>query len=66
MRIFLNNQALDILKEESLKEVLLHQNIPCQGTALALNNQVIAKDLWASTYLSEGDKLMVIRASCGG
>lgn len=66
MRIFLNNQEVDLLKEETLKEILIRQNIACEAIAIAVNNKVVSKDAWEATLLQDGDKITIIRASCGG
>ena len=36
------------------------------GVAVAVNDKVVRKVLWDSTYLAEGDQITVITAVCGG
>lgn len=34
--------------------------------ALALGEEVLQKDNWGKTVLKEGDRITIIRATCGG
>jgi sulfur carrier protein len=37
-----------------------------KGFAIALNGAVVRRDVWATTALSEGDRVEIIRAMQGG
>lgn len=36
------------------------------GVAVAINNKVISKSLWADTFCQNGDNLLIITATQGG
>lgn len=42
------------------------KDIPEQGTAIAINNKLIKKDLWSVNSLKEMDQVTVITAAFGG
>ncbi len=48
----------DLIKQLALKDT--------RGFALALNSAVISKQDWPTTSLSEGDHVILIRATQGG
>lgn len=55
---------LDIPTVESLLDVL---EIPSQkGVAVALDDRVVARSQWASTPISNGQHIEIIRATQGG
>lgn len=66
MQIFINNAPVEVNPKYNLVEILAQQNIPAQGTAVAINNKVVPKALWSDTFVSEGCRLTVINAVCGG
>lgn len=66
MTIYLNHQPLRLERDYTLSEWFTAQDIPCDGTAVAINNRVIRRDQWSVTPLQEGDQVMLIRASHGG
>lgn len=68
MELTINNQILKFEKEPaSLAELLLWQKLKqTKGIAVALNNQVIPKDLWDTTSLSQNDTILIITATQGG
>jgi sulfur carrier protein len=74
MKIFLNSKEIEVESEINITDFLLKYgdcvtvagNIPQFGFALALNNTVIKKENWATTFLAENDKILLIKAVCGG
>ena len=42
------------------------QNLPATGIAVAVNNRMIPRTEWDSFDLNDGDKLLIIKAVCGG
>lgn len=67
MKIFLNNQEYSTDSDHlTVKELLLQNQLPTIGVAVAVNNKVIRKALWDTTMLSDEDHVTVITAVCGG
>jgi len=49
-----------------LKNLVEELNLPSEGIAIAVNDDVISKTKWSTTELNEGDKILVITATQGG
>ncbi len=67
MRIYLNEQEVELPTQELAIDALLElRGLPQKGMAVAINNQVVRKDMWSSTYLKQDDKVVIIAAAFGG
>jgi sulfur carrier protein len=68
MKITVNNEAKEIADNSTLADVLATMEIGggCGGTAVAVNDEFAPRSGWAERKLSEGDKVLVIRAAYGG
>jgi sulfur carrier protein len=69
MEIIINNQPKQIAEQDQLTvQQLLQLEIPGkqQGIAVAINNRVVNKALWATTNICEQDQVIIIRATQGG
>ena len=40
--------------------------ISAGGTAIAVNGRMVPRTEWDGKTLNEGDKILIIRAACGG
>ncbi len=66
MKIYLNQQPIEVAIETTVKEMLESQQIVTDGTAVAVNNKLVPKSEWETFQLNNDDKLTVIRATFGG
>lgn len=66
MEITINNTPVTIDEEITLEQLLERRGIPAKGIAVAINNRVVARSAWATTPITEGAKLTIIQAVCGG
>ncbi len=68
MELTINHQKKFFEKPpESLEHLLLSENLKKdKGIAVALNSQVIPKNLWESTSLQQNDSILIITATQGG
>lgn len=66
MNIRVNNQMVALNAPLSLQQLLRQLNRPEQGIALAVNQQIINRSLWAEHILSDGDSVTLIQATAGG
>ena len=66
MKLTVNKKTIDAAEGTTLAQLLEQQSIPSQGTAAALNNRVIPRAEYATTRLSEGDNILIIKAFYGG
>ncbi|MBD3636036.1 MAG: sulfur carrier protein ThiS [Crocinitomicaceae bacterium] len=67
MKVFLGENEIEIAAKTTLKSVLNQQELSDQnGIAVALNEAVVPKARWSDTQLSNGDRIIVIKATAGG
>ncbi|WP_157982857.1 sulfur carrier protein ThiS [Aliidiomarina minuta] len=66
MQIIFNQQRLEISTGLSISALLEQQNIPIQGVAVAVNNEVIPRSLWQEVGIQEQDQVAVFQAVAGG
>lgn len=66
MNILFNNQSLEFSESFSITELLRTQGIEPKGIAVAVNNRVVPRSKWEETAVNDGDKVTMIRATCGG
>ncbi|MCH5231173.1 MAG: sulfur carrier protein ThiS [Muribaculaceae bacterium] len=67
MTILYNNEPLKLPKEHiTLADLAEFKQIPQQGSAIALNDRLVKKDLWNVTFLKDLDQVTVITAAFGG
>jgi len=66
MKVFVNNFERDIQISATIQELLYHLNINTGGVAIAVNEEVIARDDWQNYSLKNDDRVLVIRAAQGG
>ncbi len=67
VNVLVNNQPQSIEAGKSLFDLLdTLQFAHKKGVAIAVNEQVIMANAWASTLLNENDKILIISAAQGG
>jgi len=67
IEIIFNGEPRKIEPETTVQRFLISLNLNSKnGLAIALNHQVLSKDLYRETIISEGDKLEIIHATAGG
>ena len=66
MEVFVNRKPVAVESGTSLAELLDRLGIVPDGTAAAVDNKVVPRDMWRQTIPAEGAKITVIRAVCGG
>jgi sulfur carrier protein len=67
MNIYINSEQKTVTDSATLQDVVLeflHPNV--SGMAIAVNNAIVTKPKWGETILCNDDKLLVIKACCGG
>lgn len=65
MNIKINNKETEV-KATSLQELATELSLPEKGVAVAVNNRMVTRTDWNQTAIKEGDKVVVIKAVCGG
>ncbi len=66
MEVYINRFPVECPPELSLAGLLQREKVSSEGIAVAVDNKVVPKKAWNDTFLSEGAKVTVIRAVCGG
>lgn len=67
MTITINNKQVEVVAEEALQQIVFDQiGENAKGVAVAINGQVIPKDSWVETKVSENDDVLIIKATQGG
>lgn len=65
--IKINNETTEIEVNSTLADILKNKDLyVSKGTAIAINNTVVAKSKWETTLLSNNDSILIINASQGG
>ncbi|MCR5394596.1 MAG: sulfur carrier protein ThiS [Bacteroidales bacterium] len=50
----------------TVAELAAQMQLPEQGVAIAVGNQMVPRAAWADTPLAEGARVTIIKAACGG
>lgn len=66
MNITVNNKPYHSENTLSLSQLLTNLAIDDKGTAVALNEDIISRNQWDCQTLSDGDNIIVIKATAGG
>ncbi|MCX6229937.1 MAG: sulfur carrier protein ThiS [Bacteroidetes bacterium] len=67
MKITLNNSPEDIERNEiSISELLVLKNFVFKMLVIKLNDKVIKKPDYATTFIKDGDTVMVLHLVSGG
>lgn len=61
-----NNEKLQLQDNANVEQFLKDVKIDAVNIAVAVNGQVVSKPDYASTTLSDGDSILVIKAFYGG
>ncbi|MDR2765065.1 MAG: sulfur carrier protein ThiS [Tannerella sp.] len=66
MTILLNDKPYEVAEGTSLAAFVERLGLQPQGIAVAIHYEVVPKDRWADTILSDRLELMLIHAVSGG
>ncbi|WP_019616960.1 sulfur carrier protein ThiS [Psychromonas ossibalaenae] len=66
MNVFVNEQTLEIAPDCNIEELLEALDKPLQGTAVAVNQNILSRSLWSDYSLQEGDHISLFQAIAGG
>ena len=66
MYIKVNNETQEITAETSVQQLVEQLQISTNGIAIAINNTVVKKIDWTSTFLKNQDDLLIIKSTQGG
>lgn len=65
MNITLNDKSHQT-NAANLQQLAEELALPASGVAIALNSELIIREEWSTTALTDGADILVITAACGG
>ena len=65
MKVTINNKQHET-QAENLNELAAQLQLPQNGVAIAIDNQLKPRCSWGETMLQEGASITIIKAACGG
>ena len=67
MELIINSERTTVDKQISIEELVKNQftGLP-KGIAIAVNNEVVPRSDWGTYQLSDGNKILIIKATQGG
>ena len=66
MLLTINGKSMDVPDGLTVDTLLTHLNVKREYTAVALNREVTPKSQYATTKLSPGDRVEIVRPMGGG
>lgn len=66
VKIVINGEDREFTNTASLSELLAQLGMKPDRVAVELNRELVPRDRWASTQLSDGDKLEIVHFVGGG
>lgn len=65
MKLKVNDKEVET-GASTLSQFSQEQNLSATGIAVAVNNRMVPRTEWDSYILQDGDKILIIKAVCGG
>ncbi|MBC7001203.1 sulfur carrier protein ThiS [Photobacterium sp. BZF1] len=66
IQIRVNDKPVEVPEGQSLSALLTQLEMPLQATAVALNEDIVARSEWETTVLNTGDRIALFQAIAGG
>ncbi|MGF1680817.1 sulfur carrier protein ThiS [Photobacterium minamisatsumaniensis] len=65
-QLLVNDKPVDVAEGTTLVALLNQLDMPLQATAVALNDDIVARTEWETTQLNAGDRIALFQAIAGG
>ncbi len=66
IQVLVNDKPVECSLDLNLEALLTELDMPLQATAVALNDDIVARSQWGSTILNAGDRIALFQAIAGG
>lgn len=66
MKVQVNDKEVEVSPSFTLQQLIPYLDLPTQGIAVAVNNRMIPRTDRESHALHENDRIVIIKAACGG
>ena len=64
--VLVNENPIEIEENATLSQLLQKVNASVEGIAIAINDEIIAKNTWKSKAIKDNDNVLIIKATQGG
>jgi sulfur carrier protein len=65
MKVTINNKETEI-QAKTIRELAQELDLPATGVAVAISNEMVPRDEWENTIITEGADIVIVKAFCGG
>lgn len=65
MKVTINNKETEI-QAKTIRELAQELDLPATGVAVAISNEMVSRDEWENTIITEGADIVIVKAFCGG
>lgn len=65
MKVTINNKETET-QAKTIRELAQELNLPATGVAVAISNEMVPRDEWENTIITEGADIVIVKAFCGG
>lgn len=65
MKVTINNKETKT-QAKTIRELAQELDLPATGVAVAISNEMVPRDEWENTLITEGADIVIVKAFCGG
>ena len=65
MKVIINNKETET-QAKTIRELAQKLDLPATGVAVAISNEMVPRDEWENTIITEGADIVIVKAFCGG
>ncbi len=65
MKVTINNKETET-QAKTIRELAQELDLPATGVAVAISNEMVPRDEWENTFITEGADIVIVKAFCGG
>lgn len=65
MKVTINNKETET-QAKTIRELAQELDFPATGVAVAISNEMVPRDEWENTIITEGADIVIVKAFCGG
>ncbi|PSW19388.1 thiamine biosynthesis protein ThiS [Photobacterium sanctipauli] len=66
IQLLVNDKSVGVAEGATLVDLLNQLDMPLPATAVALNDDIVARTEWETTVLNTGDRIALFQAIAGG
>lgn len=65
MKVTINNKETET-QAKTIRELAQELDLPATGVAVAISNEMVPRDEWENTLITDGADIVIVKAFCGG